>query len=176
MKEENLVAEVKNEEVTEVETQTTQKDEGKVDVDMISKEEAQKMVDKALAKNLPPKEEMKEFKEWKESKKTDIEKQTEKELELEKAKNQLESIQRENITLKKGVKADDIDYVVFKVSKLDGDFEDNLDSFLKENEKFVSKNDVTEDKDDGTSTKKISNNKEDGVMAILKQKHPNLYE
>lgn len=175
MEKENQVTEVKNEEVAKVETQTTQKDEGKAEVEMISKEEAQRMVDKALAKNLPPKAEMQEFRDWKESKKTDAEKQTERERELETARNELSSVKQENLALKKGVNSDDLDYVVFKVSKLDGEFEDNLEEFLKENPKFTSVSEATT-KNDGTATQKIANNKEDGVMAILKSKHPNLYE
>ena len=58
-----------------VDTQTTEQTEGQAEVEMISKEEAQKMVDKALAKKLPPKEEMEEFRKWKESQKTEAEKQ-----------------------------------------------------------------------------------------------------
>lgn len=176
MEKENQVVEDKVEETAKVETQTTQKDEGKAEVEMISKEEAQRMVDKALAKNLPPKAEMQEFREWKESKKTDAEKQTEKELELEKTRNELSSIKQENLALKKGVNSDDLDYVVFKVSKLDGEFEDNLEDFLKENPKFIQTQSEVTTKNDGTATQKIANNKEDGVMAILKAKHPNLYE
>ena len=175
MKDENQVVEEKIEETTKVETQTTEKDEGKAEVEMISKEEAQRMVDKALAKNLPPKDEMKEFKEWKESKKTDAEKQTEKELELEQTKSKLNSIAQENLALRKGVKDDDLDYVVFKVSKLEGEFDDNLEQFLKDNPKFIqTQSEVI--RNDGTPTQKVANNKEDGVMAILKAKHPELYE
>ena len=175
MKDENQVTEVKNEEVAEVETQTTEKDEGKAEVEMISKEEAQRMVDKALAKNLPPKDEMKEFKEWKESKKTDAEKQTERERELEATRNELSSVKQENLALRKGVKDDDLEYVVFKASKLEGEFEDNLEEFLKDNPKFIQKQSEAI-RNDGTPTQKVANNKEDGVMAILKAKHPNLYE
>ena len=46
--------------------------------------------------------------------------------------------QRENLLLRKGVKNDDIDYVMFKVSKQKGEFEDNLEQFLTDNPKYLS--------------------------------------
>ena len=168
----NVVEEAGN----KVDTQTTEKTEGKAEVKMITLEEAQKMVDKALAKKLPPKEEMEEFRKWKESQKTEAEKQAEIVKKLEATESQLSALHQENLALKKGVKVDDLDYVVFKVSRLEGDFEENLEKFLKENPKFTSKNEVATSKNDGTATQKIVKTPEDGVMAILKQKHPDLYE
>ena len=42
------------------------------------------------------------------------------------------------LVLSKGVSLSDADYVLFEVGKMEGDFEENLDKFLSENEKFVS--------------------------------------
>ena len=109
--------------------------------------------------------------------KTEAEKQAEIVKKLEATESQLSALHQENLALKKGVKVDDLDYVVFKVSKLEGDFEEkNLEKFLKENPKFTSKNEVATSKNDGTATQKVVKTREDGVMAILKQKHPDLYE
>ena len=137
MSKEDQSVEVENEETEEVETQTTEKMEGEEKGDLIPKSEAQKMVDKALAKKLPPKEEMDAFKKWKEDQKTEAERLAEKEKEFMQTQDKLNATQRENLALKKAVKADELDYVLYKVSRMDGDFEENLDKFIDENPKFV---------------------------------------
>ena len=149
--------------------------ETKEEVEMISKEEAQKMVNSALAKKLPPKEEMDAFKQWKESQKTQADKQAEKEKKLIEKEQENVSLLRENTLLKKGINIDDIDYVQYKVSKMDGEFDDNLVEFLKENPKFTAKEEKSVASTTGVKTSGVDN-KETGVMAILKAKHPELYE
>ena len=88
-----------------------------------------------------------------------------------------ESLVQENLVLKSGVNIDDVDYVVFKVSKKEGDFEENLQEFLKENPKYLKKEETEgiEQKATGTPVKTISS-KESGVMAILKAKYPEIYK
>lgn len=170
---EKTAEDVKVEGTGTVDTQTTnKKNEG---TEVISKEEAQKMVDKALAKNLPPKDEMEAFKKWKEAQKTETEKQAEMQKQLTQKEEETINLKNENIVLKKGVNADDVDYVLYKVLKIEGEFEDNLDNFLKENAKFL-KSDFTETKDTGTSVNKTDAKKDDGVTAILKARHPELYK
>ena len=57
---------------------------------------------------------------------------------------------------------------------MEGDFEDNLKDYLKENPQFlISK--VEAPKSNGVATKKISDDADDGVTAILKAKHPDLF-
>lgn len=171
MKEEN-VEDVKIEE-TGVETQTTEKNEVVV-AEMISKEEAQKMVDKALAKKLPPKEEMEEFKKWKESKKTEEQLQTEKEAELLKIKQENTILKNKITLIKKDIDKDYMEYVLFEVGKQEGDFEENLELFLKENPKYLLKKEEPVAKDTGVKT--IGNViKESSVQSILKSRHPELY-
>ena len=156
----------------EVETQATEnKDE--VKVEMISKEEAQKMVDKALAKKLPPKEKMEAFKQWEENQKTETERQAEVMKELEQLRQDKTDRERENTLLKAGIKSDDVDYVMFKVSKMDGEFEDNMMEFLKQNPKYIQKEETVA-KTTGTSTKGINSSQDDGVISILKKKYPDL--
>lgn len=167
----------KKDEGTGTVTQTDKKTEG--EIEMVSKDEAQKMVDKALAKKLPPKEELDAFKKWKESQKTETEKQAEIQKQLTQREQEATNLKNENLVLKKGVNVDDVDYVLFKVSKMEGDFEENLDGFLKENDKFLKSNsssDVSEPKDTGVSVNKTDIKKDSGVDAILKAKHPELFK
>jgi len=165
------VEDVKIEETGKEVTQANNNEEEKTftqeDVDKIVKERLKKM---------PSKEEIKAFKEWQETQKTAEQKQAEKETEYRKTLSEKESLVQENLVLKSGVNIDDVDYVVFKVSKKEGDFEDNLQEFLKENPKYL-KNEQYEEKElkaTGTPVKAISS-KESGVMAILKAKYPELY-
>jgi hypothetical protein len=131
--------EIVNDEETGKEITVENNDGEKPEVKMVPLEKAQEMVNKALAKNLPPKEEMEKYKEWKESQKTEAERQEQQRQELESLRQEKLTTQRENIILKKGVPSDDSDYVLFKVAKMDGDFEENLDNFLKINPKFITK-------------------------------------
>lgn len=135
------------------------------DVDKIVKERLKKM---------PSKEEIKAYKDWQEAQKTVEQKQAEKETEYQKTLSEKQSLIQENQVLKAGVNANDVDYVVFKVSKMEGEFEENLSKFLKENPKYIGKGIETEPKATGTPVKAISS-KESGVMAILKAKYPELY-
>jgi len=148
--------------------------ETKEEVKTITLEEAQKMVNSALAKKLPPKEEMDAFKQWKESQKTEADKQAETLKELETLRQEKLNTQRENALLKKGINEEDIDYVMFKVGKMDGEFDENLVEFLKENPKFTAKEEKSVASTTGVKTSGVDN-KETGVMAILKAKHPELF-
>lgn len=78
------------------------------------------------------------YKEWVESQKTQEEKTAEKELEYQKVISEKEEILKENKVLKAGVKSDDVEFITFKVSRMEGDFEENLTKFLKENPKYLN--------------------------------------
>ena len=165
-----------NTEVTgNVDTQTTEKNEGKAEVDL--KAEAQKIADAMLAKKMkgmPSKEELKAFKNWQESQKTAEQKQAEKEAEYQKTLNELKTLKQTNAVLEAGVNKDDADYVLFKVSKMEGDFDENLAKFLKDNPKYLEKElTQTEPKATGAPVKSI-NSKNDGVLGILASKHPDM--
>lgn len=163
---------VKGEETGVVEKTT---EEPKVEVKTVTLDEAQKMVDKAIAKKLPPKEEMDAFKQWKDSQKTEADKQAERDKELETLRQEKLNTQRENALLKKGINENDIDYVMFKVAKMDGEFEDNLELFLKENPKYLSKEEKSVANTTGVKTSGVDS-KDSGVMSILKSKHPQLFD
>lgn len=167
-----------NTEVTgNVDTQTTEKNEGKAEIDV--KAEAQKMADAMLAKKMkgmPSKEELKAFKQWQESQKTAEQKQAEKEAEYQKTLNELNTLKQTNAVLEAGVNKDDADYVLFKVGKMEGEFDENLAKFLKDNPKYLKQElETTEPKATGAPVRTISSN-ENGVAAILKAKHPELYK
>ncbi len=165
------VEDVKIEETGE---QTNVATETKAEVKTITLEEAQKMVNGALAKKLPPKEEMEAFKKWQESQKTEADKQAEKDKELETLRQEKLNTQRENALLKKGINEEDIDYVMFKVGKMEGEFDENLVEFLKENPKFTTKEEKSVASTTGIKTNGVEN-KDGGVTAILKAKHPELF-
>lgn len=155
----------------EVDSPETEKKDGEVEVEMISKDEAQKMVDKALARKLPAKEEMEEFKKWKDGQKTEAEKQEELIKSIKTLEDEKNNTARENYLLKQGV--NDVDYVMFKVSKMEGEFEDNVADFLKENPKYVKGEEPL--KTTGTSTKGAATPKQDSVVSILQEKYPDLF-
>lgn len=132
----------------QVDTQSTEnkkETEGKAFKTFQTEGEYEEAVKSILKQKLPPKEEMEAFKKWKENQKTEEDKRAEKETEYKDTLSKNESLMKENQTLKAGVNLDDVDYVVFKVSKMEGDFETNLQSFLKDNPKYIfsSKEDIT---------------------------------
>lgn len=160
-----------------VDTQTTNKNEGQASEKTFTQEELNKIVQERLdkeKKKMPSKEDLKAFKDWKESQKTEAEKQAEKEAEYQKTLNELNTLKQTNAVLEAGVNKDDADYVLFKVSKMEGEFDENLAKFLKDNPKYLEKElTKTEPKATGTSVKSISS-KNDGVLGILASKHPDM--
>ena len=170
-----------NEGAGKVDTQTTEKNQNEGNADVDVKAEAQKIADAMVAKKMkgmPSKEELKAFKDWQETQKTEAQKQAEKETEYQKTLSEKESLAQEYQVLRAGVNSDDVDYVVFKVSKMEGEFEENLEKFLKENPKYLGKEQEQENKQtsNGVQTQKQNNLNESGVTAILKAKHPELFK
>lgn len=155
-------------EQTEVETKQEES------VKTFTQEEVNELLGKEksrLKKGMPSKEELDAFNEWKESQKTEQEKQQENLNKISNLEKDKTALYQENLILKKGVKPEDVDYIQFKVAKMDGDFEENLDSYLADNSKFTK----PEVKATGTQTHTTSVEKENGVMEILKAKHPDLF-
>lgn len=122
-------------------------------------------------KNQPDPERLKAFEEWEKSQQTEAEKAAETEKKLSEAQATAEALRHENAVIRAGVNADDVDYVLFKVGKMEGDFGDNLKKFLEENPKYTTE-----------PTKKIRDNKHDpsrsddmdGVEAAFRRKNPDL--
>lgn len=146
-------------------------------VKTFTQEEVNAMISKER-KKMPSKEEMQKFNEWKESQKTEAEKQTELTQKITDTTNENISLKQENQVFKSGVNVDDVDYVLFKVSKMEGDFEDNLKEFLNNNPKYLHKEEGTNTSNEDTGVAVTKNNEkaESGVTAILKEKHPELFK
>lgn len=164
-------------------TQTEEKTEvsGEQPVEKTEKEEVktftQDEVNAMLAKEkkkMPSKEDLKAFNEWKESQKTESEKQLEKDKKIEALEKQLTYAENKSVVANAGVDSKFQKFVLSEVSEIEGDFEDNLKDYLKENPQFLIQK-VEAPKTNGVATQKISDDAEDGVTAILKQKHPDLF-
>lgn len=117
---------------------------------------------------------LKKYKEWEDSQKTETEKSLEKDKKIEALEKQLVIAENKSVVANAGVDSKFQKFVLSEVSELEGDFEDNLKDYLKENPQFlISK--VETPKTNGVATKKISDDADDGVTAILKAKHPDLF-
>lgn len=174
MEQEN-VQNVADEKVTEnAETQTA---EEKVEKTFATQEDFNEALKKELARktrNMPSKDELKAFNEWKESQKTETEKSLEKDKKIETLEKQLAYAENKSVVANAGVDSKFQKFVLSEVSEMEGDFEDNLKDYLKENPQFlISK--VETPKSNGVATQKISEDADDGVTAILKAKHPDLF-
>ena len=168
------VQNVTEEKVTEnTETQTV---EEKVEKTFATQEDFNEALKKEVARktrNLPSKEDLKAFNEWKESQKTETEKSLEKDKKIETLEKQLAYAENKSVVANAGVDSKFQKFVLSEVSEIEGDFEDNLRYYLKENPQFlISK--VETPKTNGVATKKIGNEAESGVTAILKAKHPDI--
>lgn len=124
------------------------------------------------------KEKYKGYDEWLESKKTETEKQQERE-------KLIETLTKENNELKNlSVVANaDVDkkfqkFVLSEISEMEGEFEDNLSNYLKDNPQFLISKEVakTPEEDTGVPVTKVKTSAESGVTAILKEKHPELFK
>lgn len=166
------VENVNVDETEKVETQTTNQNEVQAEK-TFTQEDVDRIIKDRL-KRMPSKEELKAFKDWQESQKTAEQKQAEKDAEFTKTLSENTSLKQENAVLKAGVKGNDADYVLFKVSKMEGEFEENLAKFLNDNPKYLGQ-EQEEHKATGAPVKTLSST-ETGVKAILRAKHQNLFE
>ena len=168
-----------NAEGTGVGTQANQnKDEGNA-IKTFTQDEVNAMLKKEKQKAEKKYEgiDINKYNEWLESQKTAEQKKAEKETRYQKALSDIQEKNNYIAVLESGVSKDDSDYVLFKVSRMDGDFEENLQSFLKDNPKFLkSEEHEAQNQTTGVSVKTINNNSSNGVDAILKQKHPDLFK
>ncbi|MBQ8207069.1 MAG: hypothetical protein IJZ77_06360 [Bacilli bacterium] len=119
-----------------VATQTTEQNEGAFKV-FKTKEDYDKAFDSIKASILPPKEEMDEFKAWKESKKTDAEKQQEKDLLIENLTKENNELKNMSAVANVGVDTKFQKFVLSEVLQMEGEFTDNLTSYLKDNPQFL---------------------------------------
>jgi DNA helicase IV len=120
---------------------------------------------------LPNDDELKAYREWKKSQQSEAEKAAEREKELAELHSKKTDLERELAVLKAGVRAKDADYVIFKVSRMDGDLSENLARFLKENTEFTQPETV---KVEGTKHTISAPEQEDGVTREFLKRNPNI--
>lgn len=158
------------EKINTAQPDTTAAEAGKTftqaDVDRIIAERLQRERAK-----LPNDDELKAYREWKKSQQSEAEKAAEREKELAELHSKKTDLERELAVLKAGVRAKDADYVIFKVSRMDGDFSENLARFLKENTEFTQPETV---KVEGTKHTISAPEQEDGVTKEFLKRNPNL--
>lgn len=184
--EQKEVQNVETKEVTteNVDTQTTEQKEAKTFKELLESNEAyqkefntiiQDRLEKAK-KNMPTKDELKAYNDWKESQKTAEEKNAETLKENETLKTKILELENMQVVANAGIDSKFQKFVLSEVSQTEGSFEDNLKDYLKENPQYLQpKETVEQPKNTGVPVSKIDNNsQEDGVLAILKAKHPNL--
>lgn len=169
-------------EVQNVETETTTTQEAENNSEIVvgktfTQDEVNAIVKERLAKaqkGIPSKEELTKYNEWKESQKTQQDKYDELVKDGAQKDTTISNLKKENLVLKSGVTdSDEIEFVVYKVSKMEGDFEENLKQYLIDNPKHIKKE---ETKATGVQSNNSSVAKESGVSAILKAKHPELFD
>lgn len=167
-------------EVQNVETETTttenvENNSAEV-VKTFTQDEVNAIVKERLAKaqkGIPSKEELTKYNEWKENQKTQQDKYDELIKNDAEKDSTISNLKKENLVLKSGVTdTDEIEFIVYKVSKMDGDFEDNLKQYLADNPKHIKKE---ETKATGVQSNNSTVARESGVSAILKAKHPELF-
>ena len=116
--------------------------------------EFEKALKSALAKRLPSKEEREQFEKWRESQQTMEEKMSvlrvknnKLEETIEKLKREnfeaVEKLKHENTIIKAGVDKDAVEFVQYKVEQMDGDFDENLQDYLKEHKRYITPKTVT---------------------------------
>jgi serine phosphatase RsbU (regulator of sigma subunit) len=167
--------EEKKETVEETQEETVQQENEGTGEKLLTQEEFDKAIQERVArekKKLPPKEELDEFKKWKEGQKTQEEKLTEIQKIMQEKEEKLSNLEKENLLLKKGIPYKNIDYLIFQASKMDGDFSENVETFLKENPEFSGKK---ETKDTGVTTTGVKSTQTSGIEAILRQRNPEIY-
>ena len=169
-------------EVQNVETETTttenvENNSENVVEKTFTQDEVNAIVKERLAKaqkGIPSKEELTKYNEWKESQKTQQDKYDELVKNDAEKDSTISNLKKENLVLKSGVTdSDEIEFIVYKVSKMEGDFEDNLKQYLADNPKHNKKE---ETKATGVQSNNSTVAKENGVSAILKAKHPELFD
>lgn len=117
------------------------------------------------------------YKEWQESQKTETEKMQSIKEENEALKRQISELENIKVVANAGVDSKFEKFVFSEVSQMEGDFEDNLKSYLKDNPQYLqTKETVEQPKTTGVAVQKINENADTGVSAILKAKHPELFK
>ena len=136
---------------------------------LVPQSEVDKLIDKKYAEwksKSPADDELKAFKEWKKSQQSEAEKAAEREQEFAKLQSEAVTLRRENMAIKAGVNNGDVDYVLFKVGKMEGEFADNLKAFLAENTKYTEPETTTVE---GMKHKPPKSGDDDAIVAAARE-------
>ena len=123
-------------------------------------------------KKMPSKEEMKAFNEWKENQKTNEEKYAEVLKENEKLKNDLAYAENKSVVANAGVDSKFQKFVLSEVLALEGNFEDNLKNYLKENSQYLINNEAKSSNSTGIPQNNANKSVSD-KQAYLDKKYAN---
>ena len=137
-----------------VDTQTTEQ----MEVKTFTQEQVNTMIQERLAKEkkkYPSQEELKEFTTWKESQKTETEKLQELINENTSLKDKLKEYEEISQVRNSGVESKFEKFVYSEVKDMEGNIEDNLKEYLKNNPQYL-KEETKEVKTTGFSQKGIS--------------------
>ena len=162
----------------ETETTTTENVENNSAevVKTFTQEEVNGIVKERLAKaqkGIPSKEELAKYNEWKESQQSQQDKYDDLVKNSNEKDHTISILEKENAVLKAGITdQDEVEFICYKVGKMDGDFKENLTQYLADNPKYTKKQ---ETKATGIETKSQTVPQESGVTAILKAKHPEFF-
>lgn len=158
---------------TDKDQDTTTQNEDNSTAEKLEKTFTQAELDKVIADRLarerakmPPQDKLKAFEEWQKSQQTEAEKAAEREKEYQAQQSRNSELQRELAVIKAGVKAEDAEYVIFKVGKMEGEFADNLKAFLAENTKYTEPETATVD---GMKHKPPKSGDDDGIVAAARK-------
>ena len=157
-----------------VDAQTTSQNEPKT----FTQEEVNAMILKAENKVNKKYEgvDLKKYKEWEESQKTEAEKHQDVLNENQSLKNRITELENMSVVANAGVDSKFQRFVLSEISK-EGNFEDNLKDYLKNNPQYLQSTITVESpKTTGVAVQKINENADTGVSAILKAKHPELFK
>lgn len=157
-----------------VDAQTTSQNEPKT----FTQEEVNAMILKAENKVNKKYEgvDLKKYKEWEESQKTEAEKHQDVLNENQSLKNRIIELENMSVVANAGVDPKFQKFVLSEISK-EGNFEDNLKEYLKSNPQYLQSIATVETpKTTGVAVQKINENADTGVSAILKAKHPELFK
>ena len=147
-----------------VDTQTTEQNEVKT----FTQEEVNQII-KTRLRNIPSDDELKAYNDWKESQKTEAEKNAEVLKENETLKSRINELENMQVVANAGVDSKFQKFVFSEVSK-EGNFEDNLKEYLKNNNQYLIKEEKTKTTgySQNTSNSQISEEK-----AYLDKKYAN---
>ena len=165
-------------------TQTEEKTEGKsvTQTENKTEEKVEKTFTQADMNKLEMKienkfkEKYKGYDEWLENQKSETEKHQETLKENETLKNRIAELENIQVVANANVDSKFQKFVLSEVSVMEGDFEDNLKSYLKDNSQYLKITPEETPKDTGVPVKKLNEKAESGVTAILKEKHPELFK